>query len=237
MNVKNKILILDLDFTLGSDNPAKILENNKELVAKNPYGPKVWALFEDSARDMALEPLFLPFSHYTQIKDAFKEVVVITSRLEKWRKPTEAWLSRWGFDVDHVYMRPNSKKSIPGEVFKRGVLESHVLNKYKAKNCIAIDDEIKICTMYRSFGVLTYQSPQDWVTFLNSLKLKRPKLKKEHVGSLEKQIRIAKEDGTTLRELSEELGCTYKYLLYIRTKLSKRLKTKRSKNAIHRKAT
>lgn len=214
------VLILDIDGCLNTEYPSLVLNKNQELVAKDPYGPAVWSLFRESAHNLKAPPQFLPYYHFPSFKDYFEKIFIISARLEDWREATEAWLSKWGFTYDALFLRPNKLMKLESHQFKKLVLTKEILSHYKPNQCVACDDDKSICVMYEESGVKAYQSPIDWSDFLIDFNLSFPSMSKDKKLILTKLVK--KEllrGGKTKKEIARELGISYKTLLNLKLKV------------------
>lgn len=213
------ILILDVDGTLNIEYPSKVINRNQELVKKNPYGAKIWDLFEASTKNMEAKPQFLPYYYSKCFRKRFKKIYVITARLDKWRPQTEKWLKKWGISYDEIYLRPSELMSLPSHEVKEIIINKYILNRHKPREIVACDDELGICNMYRSYGIKAYQVPVDWEYLIEDLKFKYPKLSKEQRPVLEYYLIKEYKKGKTLKEVAKELGYNYRALIGINKEL------------------
>jgi hypothetical protein len=155
-----RVLILDIDGTLNTFDPKPIVT---EAVAKGyeQYGTEVWNLFEDSTKDMSIVPHAIPYKHYEEIVSSYQKVIIITSRLDKWRTGTVKWLKKWGFHYDDLYMRLSGTERIPSRDLKRLYVD-HLKKRWKIKHFTAIDDDLGVLDFYRSCGMLVFRAPEEW---------------------------------------------------------------------------
>jgi len=216
-----RVLLLDIDGCLNLEYPSIIINKNLPLIKKNPYGRKVWDLFEASTKNLKAKPQFLPYYYRNEFAKAFDYIYVVTARLEKWRPQTEKWLSKWGFKYDWLYMRPNNKISMESFRLKEYLIKTHILPKHKNAQICACDDDLSICYMYERNKITAYQTPIDWPILVRDFKLQPPVLNQDEERLLEHYVIKESKKGKTLKSLSEELGYNYRSLRTLKDKLEK----------------
>jgi len=158
--MSKRVLILDIDGTLNTFDPTPLVS---EAISKgyDKFGPEVWSLFEEPAHDMSIVPHAIPYKHYEEFTKSYDKVVIITSRLTKWRKPTVKWLKKWGFNYDDLYMRLGGTEEISSKDVKRLYVE-HLKLRWKIKHFTAIDDDPGVLSLYRECGMLVFEAPTEW---------------------------------------------------------------------------
>jgi hypothetical protein len=217
----SKVLLLDIDGCLNLEYPSIILNKNQELLKREPYGDKIWDLFEASTKNMRARPQFLPFYYKEYFKKKFEFVYIITARPEKWRHQTEKWLKKWGFEYDWLYMRPDHLMEMESYKLKDLLLKKHIFPKHKAANISACDDDLSICTMYETHNINAYQTPIDWPILIRDLNVKPPTLTEDMQNLLEYYLVKESRKGKTLKSLSEEFGYHYRSLRTLKDNLTK----------------
>ena len=158
--MKKRILILDIDGTLTTFNPTPLVDE----AVKNGYdryGAEIWDLFEEPTYDMTIAPHAIPYKHYNEFTESYDKVVIITSRLTKWRKPTIKWLKKWGFHFDDLYMRLGGTEYISSKDVKRLYVE-HIKLRWRIKHITAIDDDPQVLQSYREYGMIVFEAPNEW---------------------------------------------------------------------------
>jgi hypothetical protein len=155
-----KILILDIDYTLNTDDPRPLIELATRR-GHHKYSKAVWNLFREPAEDMSVPPHAIPYKHYDEFIKNYDKVIIITSRLEDWKKPTKRWLRKWGFTYDHLYMRPSGTFRIESYEIKREFIEK-IKDKWPEAKLTAIDDDKGVIEYYRSEGIKVFVAPEEW---------------------------------------------------------------------------
>lgn len=156
-----RILLLDIDLTLNLEDPAVILKVARRL-GYPKYGKKVWKLFEDSARDLSVKPNPKALANYDLICRQYDLVYVISSRVSEWRRPTKAWLNKWGFYHDRLLLRKENDYTTSSGKVKEELVLQHIVSKYENPVVVAIDDDNEVCEVYKSLGFKVFKSPKEW---------------------------------------------------------------------------
>ena len=155
-----RILILDIDYTLNLDDPRPLVEL-AERRGLSKYGKAIWKIFEEPAKDMSVLPHPIPYKHYEEFTQSYDKVIIITSRLEDWKKPTKKWLKKWGFPYDEIYMRPSGEYFLKSHELKKEIM-SRILNKYKPTHVTCIDDDEGVVGFYQSQKFKVFKAPEQW---------------------------------------------------------------------------
>jgi len=163
---KYSVLILDIDGASNYEYPHLVLDKVQDLVKKDPYGKAIWDLFRASAEDLNVRPQALPYLSFKKIREHFDKIYILTARLESWRPSTEAWLEKWNFKVDKVFMRPDELYKLTGAEVKEKIVTEQILPFHSKDSCVACDDDDKICEMYDRLGIKYFKAPHGWVEFL-----------------------------------------------------------------------
>lgn len=159
MTVK-KILLLDIDYTLNLEDPRPMVaQAEKRGLAK--YGKAIWKLFKGPAEDMSILPHPIPYKHYDTFTYSYDKVIIITSRLEDWRKPTTKWLRKWDFTWDHMYMRPSGTFTTSSREIKQNFIDK-IQAKWPEATVTAIDDDENVVDLYRDEGFKVFVAPDEW---------------------------------------------------------------------------
>jgi len=181
-----RILILDIDYTLNMDDPKPRVKIAMEMGHKK-YSKAVWNLFREPAEDMDVIPHPIPYKHYEEFIRNYDKVVIITSRLEDWKKATRKWLKKWGFSYDYLYMRPSGDYESDSAPLKRKVI-AKLKDKYPDATFVAIDDNEGNIRYYKEEeGFKTFAAPEEWSKALTYHRRINTKLEKE---KLEKKTKL-----------------------------------------------
>jgi len=82
------------------------------------------------------------------------EIILITGRMENWRKETENWLHNHGVPFNELFMRPNGDHR-PDWQIKREVYYNHV--KYYYSVLGIFEDRTRVVNMWRDLDLPCYQ--------------------------------------------------------------------------------
>jgi len=216
-----RTLLLDIDGTINTEYPSITLYKNAELVSKDPYGQRIWDLFEKSTKNIKAKPQFIPFAYFKKIREHFENIYIVTARIEPWRPQTEAWLKKWGFEYDSLFMRPVEYMEWPSHKLKDWIVKKHILPNHSAEDCFSCDDELSICQMYQSHGITPFQAPIDWPLFIKSFSLKVSKFEEKQEGLLKHYFLKEFKKGKTLVDIAQELGCSFQLLTNIKSQIKK----------------
>jgi hypothetical protein len=155
-----RLLILDIDYTLNMEDPRPLVEiAESQGLAK--YGKEIWKIFEEPTKDMDKLPHPIPYKYYDVFTQSYDKVIIITSRLENWKRNTKRWLKKWEFWYDDLYMRPKGNYNTTSHDLKEELLTS-IIEKYKPTQITAIDDDPGVVEFYRSQKIKTFVAPDEW---------------------------------------------------------------------------
>lgn len=105
----NGIILVDMDHTLSDS-------RSRDRFLKSVMTPADW---DNYHRDMINDPVFTPIRDLiVSIRKTGYQVFIVTSRPEKYRSMTEAWLGRHGCSVDAIFMRPDDDATTPSARLK-----------------------------------------------------------------------------------------------------------------------
>lgn len=197
-----KTLILDIDNTLNTDNPADVIRIADER-GYGHYSQEVWELFEERASDLTVKPHPIPEKHYKEFEKHYEEVIIISGRPEKFRDVSEKWLLKHGFYFDELILRPDNEIELSSWEVKKLMGERYGLFS-DPENVVAIDDDEGVVDYYRSIGLKVFHAPHEWeqaleyhVTTGNRLtEVQKSKVKKLH------------KRGLSHREIASRVGCS-----------------------------
>lgn len=172
-----KVLILDIDNTLNTEDPKVILKTAEKL-GYGKYSQDVWNLFEESARDMNVKPHPIPFKNYSLFDELFDKIIIISSRVSKWKIPSQEWLEKYGFHYDHLFLREAGDYSKKSGTVKKDIIKKKVLKLYPHANIVTVDDDEGVVKVYQEFGFKVFVAPHEWSDFLKYVKIELQNKKK-----------------------------------------------------------
>lgn len=85
-------------------------------------------------------------------------VVIVTARDERFERPTRDFLTRHGFDIDALFMRPW------GDQRRDTAVKADILDRVRAagfRPVFAVDDRDDIAAVWRAAGITTHVVPSD----------------------------------------------------------------------------
>lgn len=168
-----KNLILDIDYTLNTDNP-KVTISKINKLGYDLYSKEAWLIFEERAFDMSVNPHPIPYNHYLEFIKHYEKVIIITARPESFRRMSEIWLHNNNFYYNSLFCRPDEDIKLTSMQVKKAIVEKYSLLK-DPKHCVAIDDDNEVIEYYKSIGVKSFKAPEEWkdaLDFHRELELK-----------------------------------------------------------------
>ena len=206
---KMKTLILDIDYTLNTDNPADTLAVARER-EYGEYSQQTWDLFAKQAAKMNIKPHPIPKEHYKEFTKHYDQVIIITGRPEKFRKWSEKWLNKNGFEYDELIHRPDAEIRMTSKEVKQHMAARYGLFE-NPSDFVAIDDDKDVVAYYRSLGIKTFQAPFEWPDALEYHKKlgenKMPVKSKRLTESQKDRIVKLRKQGKSHREIADKIGC------------------------------
>ena len=229
-----KTLILDIDYTLNTDNPSKILNKAKKK-GYGEFSKQTWDLFEKQASKMGIKPHPIPAKHYNEFTKHYDQVIIITGRPEKFRKWSEKWLEKNGFYYDELIHRPDAEIRMTSKEVKKHMVDRYGLFE-NPNDSVAIDDDEGVVAYYRSLGIKTFQAPFEWEKALNyhkQLGAKKMAKKSNRLTDVKKRkILSLREKGLTHKEIADEVGCAKSTVGRVLQGVQKSKKVKKSKTVL-----
>lgn len=209
-NKRMKTLILDIDYTLNTDDPSHVIKVAKEK-GYNPYSREVWEMFKEKADDMDMGAHPVPKNHYKEFTKHYDQVIIISGRPERFRKSSERWLKKHGFYYDELILRPDAEITMTSREVKEHMAKRYGLFGFP-EDFVAIDDDEGVVDYYRSIGVKTFKAPLEWTDALDyHKKLEEKLMSKSNRGLTDAQrskIFKLRETGLSHREIAEKVGCS-----------------------------
>jgi len=185
-----RVLILDIDYTLNMDDPMPLVEiAEKRGLAK--YGKAIWKMFEAPAKDMEVLPHPIPYKHYSEFTESYDKIIIITSRLEDWKKPTKQWLKKWGFTYDHMYMRPSGDFKTKSHELKESIM-AKIVARFNPTHVTTIDDDSGVIGFYQSQNYKVFKAPDQWYEALKYHRRVNGNLKRKQSKNSTTELKVAK---------------------------------------------
>lgn len=136
--IKKQAIIIDLDKTLAL------------IGERNPYDAS------DCGYDKLDHTVYRMIMKYH--KDDYA-VLILTGRKITFAHETMEWLDKHNVPFDMVIMR-DKKETSPSPFFKMGAFTRNIKGKYDVE--LAIDDDERVCKMWHSLGIPTFQVMRSW---------------------------------------------------------------------------
>jgi len=151
-NPREEAYIFDLDGTLCDTS------KRTHFVSNLPEGVKAdWNSFfagiSDDEPNKAVENLY-GLVRIMQNELGYGKIIFVSGRPERYRKVTEEWLAKYGFDFDLLLMRRD------GDRRDDNLVKQDILNKYLKPyfNIVwACDDRDRVVKMWRANGITCFQ--------------------------------------------------------------------------------
>lgn len=140
------IVIVDIDGTLCS-------HEKREKLATQITGALDWNIFYTHDNIMLDEPIWETINNVRKYKENNFKIVIITSRPELVRIPTELWLERYKVPYDVMYMRSVENHKIPSVELKKKIYDKFINDKVFC----AFEDRDDIVDLWLSLGIPTFK--------------------------------------------------------------------------------